>query len=171
MWSQKKGNKEKQRESGTNFSGKEEGLPFTSSRNLTGGSYLKAESSQAQRFCGNPSFQSYLVCDLIQKLWGSSREIWYYEAAAQEVRFEAGGRWAPQDKAIGDSFSIDRNSKTRIAGQLREEAEACTYHVFLIPKARDPPTKCLQKRLLGSQRGVMSKDVLPIGLCNRMHLG
>ena len=29
---------------------------------------------------------------------------------------EAGGRWAPQGKAVGDSFSIDRNSKTRIAG-------------------------------------------------------
>ena len=29
------------------------------------------------------------------------------------------GRWAPQSKAIGDSFSIDANSKTRIAGQLR----------------------------------------------------
>ena len=34
---------------------------------------------------------------------------------------EAGGRWAPQGKAIGGSFSTDRNSKTRIAGQLKEE--------------------------------------------------
>lgn len=54
MWSQKKGNKEKQRILGTHFSGKKESLPFTSSRNLTwgevgvGGSYLKAESSQAR---------------------------------------------------------------------------------------------------------------------------
>ena len=85
------------------------------------------------------------------------------------LRQEADG--PPQGKAIGDSFSIDRNSKTRITGQLREEAEPCTDHVFLIPKARDPPTKRLQKRLLGSQRGVMSKDVLPIGLCDRIHLG
>ena len=29
-----------------------------------------------------------------------------------------------QGKAIGDSFSIDQNSKTRIAGQLREEVRS-----------------------------------------------
>ena len=39
MWSQKKGNKDKQRVLGTHFSGKEEGLPFPSSRNLTGGGW------------------------------------------------------------------------------------------------------------------------------------
>ena len=33
--------------------------------------------------------------------------------------YEVGGRWAPQGKATGDSLSIGRNSKTRIAGQLR----------------------------------------------------
>ena len=36
-----------------------------------------------------------------------------------------------QDKAIGESLPVDENSKTRTAGQLREEAGPCTDHVFL----------------------------------------
>ena len=38
--------------------------------------------------------------------------------------YEAGGRWASQGKATGDSLSIDRNSKTRTAGQLRRRGWA-----------------------------------------------
>ena len=88
----------------------------------------------------------------------------------ENLRLEADGR-PPQGKAIGDSLSIDQNSKTRIAGQLREEAGPCTDHIFLIPKVKRPPqTHMAQKRLLRSQRGVMSRDVLPIGLCGRIHL-
>ena len=45
--------------------------------------------------------------------------------------WKARGRWAPQSKAIGDSFSIDGNSKTRTAGQLREAAGPCSDHIFL----------------------------------------
>ena len=52
------------------------------------------------------------------------------------LRQEADG--APQGKAIGDSFYIDGNSKTRIAGQLREEAGPCTDHIFLVSKVRRP---------------------------------
>ena len=52
----------------------------------------------------------------------------------------------PQGKAIGDSFSIDRNSKTRIAGQLRDEGGPCTDHIFLIPKVRRPPQPHTHKK-------------------------
>ena len=44
----------------------------------------------------------------------------------------------PQGKAIGDSFPVDRNSKRRIVGQLRQEAGPCTDHVFLFLKVRLP---------------------------------
>ena len=45
----------------------------------------------------------------------------------------------PRVKQVGDSFSIDQNSKTRIAGQLKEEAGACTDHIFLVPEVSRPP--------------------------------
>ena len=45
----------------------------------------------------------------------------------------------PRVKQVGDSFSIDQNSKTRIAGQLKEEAGPCKGHIFLVPKVRRPP--------------------------------
>ena len=74
-------------------------------------------------------------------------------------------------KAIGDSFSSGQNSKTGVGGQLREEAGPCTDHIFLVPKVEASPTTHEQKRLLGGQRGVMSRDALPIGLCGRICLG
>ena len=43
-----------------------------------------------------------------------------------------------QDKATGNSFPIDQNSRTRRAGQLREKAGPCPDHVFLILKVRRP---------------------------------
>ena len=36
--------------------------------------------------------------------------------------YEAGGRCTPRGRVIGDSFSVDQNSKMRIAGQVRERA-------------------------------------------------
>ena len=87
------------------------------------------------------------------------------------LSLEVGGRWAPQGKAIGDSFSIGQDSKTGVGGQLREEAGSCTDHIFLIPKVETSPTTHAQKRLLGGQRGVTSRDALPVGLCGRIHLG
>ena len=50
-----------------------------------GWDYLKPELSQAKRFCANLFSQSSLVCDLPQKLGGSFREVWCYEAAAHEI--------------------------------------------------------------------------------------
>ena len=53
---------------------------------------------------------------------------------------EAGGRSGPplpQGKAIGESFPVGRNSKRRIAGQLREAAKPCPDHIFLILKSGD----------------------------------
>ena len=86
------------------------------------------------------------------------------------LAFKGGGRWDLQRKATGDSFSIDRSSKTRKAGQLRE-VRPCTDHLFLVPKAKRPPRAHVLKRLLRGQKAVISKDVLPISLCSRIHLG
>ena len=44
----------------------------------------------------------------------------------------------PQGKVIGDSFPVDRNSKRRRAGQLREAARPCPDHIFLILIVRRP---------------------------------
>ena len=53
---------------------------------------------------------------------------------------------APQDKAIGDSVSIDPNSKTRIAGQLREDTGCCPDHIFLFSQSADlPDHTCTEK--------------------------
>ena len=52
-----------------------------------------------------------------------------------------------QGKATGDSFSIDWNSKTRIAGHLREEAGPCTDHIFLVPKVRRPPWPYMRRKV------------------------
>ena len=45
----------------------------------------------------------------------------------------------PQGKATGDSFTTDQNSKTRIAGYLREKAGPSPDYIFLILKVRRPP--------------------------------
>ena len=37
-----------------------------------------------------------------------------------------------QSKPIGNLFPIDQNSKTRIAGQLKEESGPCQDHIFLV---------------------------------------
>ena len=52
---------------------------------------------------------------------------------------EAGDTGVTPSKAIGDSFPEGQNSKTRIAGQLREEAGPSSDHIFLIPEVRRPP--------------------------------
>ena len=44
-----------------------------------------------------------------------------------------------QGKATGDSFTTDQNSKTRIAGYLREKAGPSPDYIFLILKVRRPP--------------------------------
>ena len=46
---------------------------------------------------------------------------------------------APQHKSIGESSPVDWNSKTRIAGQLREDGGPCPEHIFLIFEVRRPP--------------------------------
>ena len=58
----------------------------------------------------------------------------------------------PQGRAIGDSFPVDRNSKTRIAGQLRQEAGPCKDHVFLFLEVRRLPIPPAQEGSLGSKR-------------------
>ena len=51
------------------------------------------------------------------------------------LRQEADG--SAQDTVIGNSFPVDRNSKTRIAGQLMEEARLCPIYIFLFLKLGD----------------------------------
>ena len=101
-------------------------------------------------------------------LWGNTRK---------ELRPEVDAPPSPstQGKATGDSFPVDRNSKTRIAEQLREEAGPCPDHTqttyFSFSKSGDLTNHTCTERILGSQRGVMSRDALPIGLFSRIHLG
>ena len=87
---------------------------------------------------------------------------------------EAGGRWAPQGKAIEDSFPIDQISKTRIVGRLREKAGPCPDHISLTPDVRRPPRPHVHRKApCRPMRGAMSraKNVLPRCLFGKIHLG
>ena len=42
-----------------------------------------------------------------------------------------------QGKAIGESFPVNQNSKTRATGKLREEAEHCPDHIFFSPLSQE----------------------------------
>ena len=66
----------------------------------------------------------------------------------------------PQFKAIGDSYHKDRNSKTSIVGQLREEAGSYPIHTSYFHSQENSLTTYVQKSFLEGQRGVMSRDVL-----------
>ena len=60
-------------------------------------------------------------------------------ATAYPAKTEAGGRCplTPNpSKVTGDPFPVDRNSKTRTAGQLRVEDGSCPNYVFLILEIR-----------------------------------
>ena len=75
-------------------------------------------------------------------------------------------------KAIGDSFCMDQNSKTRIAGQLGEKNGPFSDHIFLIPKVRRPPWPHVHRKAhWRSKREVMSRDALRIHLFDKIHLG
>ena len=64
-------------------------------------------------------------------------------------------------RAIGDSFPMDWNSKTKAAGQLREEAGPYPGHVFLILEVKRPPQPHMcRKGSFEVKEGVMSKDIL-----------
>lgn len=79
---------------------------------------------------------------------------------------------APQDKAIGDSVSIDPNSKTRIAGQLREDTGCCPDHIFFFLTVSGPPWPHMHRKGdLQPKDGAMLRDVLPRDLFGRIHLG
>ena len=80
----------------------------------------------------------------------------------------------PPGKANGDSFPVDWNARTRIAGQLRQEAGPCRDNIFLFLQVRR--LHILKKTIWRwcdgvMQRGVMKSDALPIDLFNRIHLG
>ena len=51
------------------------------------------------------------------------------------LRQEADG--SAQDTVIGNSLPVDRNSKTRIAGQLMEEVRLYPVYIFLFLKLGD----------------------------------
>ena len=50
-----------------------------------------------------------------------------------------------QDKAIGDSFPVDQNSKMRRTGQLKEEARPCPDHISHSRSQETSPTMHAQK--------------------------
>ena len=53
---------------------------------------------------------------------------------------EAAGRQAPPPTPRVKQLEIhDRKSKTKTAGQLREEAGPCSDHIFLVPEVGRPP--------------------------------
>ena len=56
---------------------------------------------------------------------------------------------APKDKLIGDSFPMDQNSKTRIAGQLKLGPTQTTY--FSFSESGDLPNYTYSGKLLGDQ--------------------
>ena len=75
-----------------------------------------------------------------------------------------------QGKAIGDSFPMDQNSKTGIAGQLKLGPTQTTY--FSFSKSGDLSDRSGAGTLLGGQRGVMLTTAgLPTGLFSRVHPG
>ena len=51
-----------------------------------------------------------------------------------------------QAKAIRDSFSLEGNSETRIAGQLREEAGPYSDHILLLSEVRRPPGPYMHRK-------------------------
>ena len=74
----------------------------------------------------------------------------------------------PQFEATGASFPEDWNSKTKIAGQLREMAGPCPDHRFLIIGVRRPPWPHMYRKTPWRSKGSDAK--LPTGLCGRIHL-
>ena len=77
-----------------------------------------------------------------------------------------------QGKVIGDSSPLDWNSKTRKSRTIQGEGWALpTAHISHSQSQETSPTRHEQKRLVGSQTGVMSRDVLPRRLFGKIHLG
>ena len=64
----------------------------------------------------------------------------------------------PQDKAIGDSFPIAKNSKIRRAGQLREKAGPSPDHIFLVLEVRRPPWPHMRRKAPGRPKGSYGKE-------------
>ena len=65
-----------------------------------------------------------------------------------------------QGEAIGRSFPLDGNSKARRAGQLRKNWALPRPHISYSQGQKTSPTTRAPERLLGGQKGVMSRDVL-----------
>ena len=74
-----------------------------------------------------------------------------------------------QGKEIGDSFSVDQISKTRIAGQLRDEARPYPNHRSHFWSQEIIPTTNMQKSSLKVKRGVMLRVALPISSVQSSH--
>ena len=78
----------------------------------------------------------------------------------------------PQGKAIGDSFHKDRNSKTSIVGQLREEAGSYPDTDFLFSQSRElPDHSSAEKVPWRSKRSYVEGCSLPMCLFCKVHLG
>ena len=78
----------------------------------------------------------------------------------------------PQGKAIGDSFHKDRNSKTSIVGQLREEAGSYPDTDFLFSQSRElPDHSSAEKVPWRSKRSYVEGCSLSMCLFCKVHLG
>ena len=62
-----------------------------------------------------------------------------------------------QGKILGDPFSVDQNSKTRIAEQLREEAGSYPDHIFLLCQARRLPQPHMHRKSPWRSKGSDAK--------------
>ena len=49
-------------------------------------------------------------------------------------------------KAVGNSFLMERNSKMRMAGQLRKTARPCSDHIFLTFEVRRLPPPHMHRK-------------------------
>ena len=84
------------------------------------------------------------------------------------LRQEADGSH-PQGKATGDSVSINKlHNKKRKAIEARMLGPAQTMY-FSFWKSGDLPNHIYTERLLGGQRGVMSRDILSRHLFGKIY--
>ena len=130
-------------------------------------SVLSCWRGDVQENQGMAAQTDLLLCD-----WGH----WERASAQSSCCLEAERLMSPPSlthgKAIGDSFCMDQNSKTRIAGQLREKNGLSPDHIFLIPEVRRPPWPHVHRKGHWRSKGeVTSRDALPIRLFSKIHLG
>ena len=85
--------------------------------------------------------------------WEESRDTAQHPTVRMTLRPEVDAHLHPHGKPTGDSFPVDRNSKMRITGQLKQQAGPCPGHVFLIPKVRRTPQPHVHRKAPWRSKG------------------